>query len=894
MIFKHFLNFIDPPYGRIEIPEPSGFDSSTFAVEQESQRFARDVTIGNEEIDEIYWNAIGRESEIPTELNNGELIYYLTHQFEKLAEAYRVRGFETQIQRIIQLDGVDFVTGLMDFATAKYNGRNEFRCKTIQDLNRAIFKRREDVEVDIFSSLDLDGNYSAPCRTQKVLLKAKPVFQKSVLDSTGVTAVPSVAYVDRPSFFNGIKNVVELGIYDTLSWLDNQSSYNPTLDDYDGTPWGYMALKAREELTDVTVLLKLNLQTQHVSLGDSRTRGVFMVAPEVDNLSAWEALNLIYPKIPFYDTGILGGGTGVYQYSYNGDILIQIPNIKAGQILYFFFEHISISDTPTSVVTGFGVNTAEFSATSTAIDSVIDAVWVYDALSKCVNMTTDGKTLNAPLFAPNGIHHDQMIVNGLLLRQAKDFPFLLKPGEVFKSVTQEVCCDYKIRANDIQIKRRDDFYPNLEAAVLYEYPSEDASGYINPRYQLQKFGFGYKTYEQERSSKDTLDEVHTDASWLFPSKMVDEELKITISHFRGAFKFEELRKQAVTAKDNTSLSDDNNYGILDVVQLAPGTVRTISRTLTMLAGGNTLKILSDGTFNWTLLGIGSTLKITQGNNSGNYTVISIEPNTITLSTSSFLTFTGSDLIKIEFQLSGVLWTNRTNQEFQKIEGVKSPTNYSNLQYSIGRNIRYWFKHLATAALFNKSQSIKCTSFKNSKKNGNLFIPNLDTIFRNGAEIIDNSDIPVISLGVPEITPFIEQISLKCSFNEMLEMCKNIEEFDGYLKYIRADGSEGKGYIVSMTYIWVQQRLDCKLELKNTEYSVYITKVSGKTFIIDNPYSDNQKEFVFGWFEMSGEYVEIFNSNRVSIITPTPYKEISINGVTYNNAIDFMDAMNILR
>lgn len=891
--FRHYLDFIDPPFGRFEITEPVGFDASTFTIEQESGRFSRDVTFGNEEIDETFWDGVYEWSGVPYVFNSGVVAYHLTMGFEKLVEAYETRGSECRIQRIIAQNGVDFLTGIVDTPTAEYNGFNEFRCKTIQDVPRAIFKRRADIEVDMFATVDLDGNASLPCQTQRTLLKAKPVYQKSVFDNTGVDSILTSGQTSLPAYFNGIKNIVENGIFDTLSWFDNAAIYNGGISDYDGIPWGFTALRARETLTDVNAEMVLSLTTQLTTGADSTVvRGYFMKGPEVSDLASWQALNSTLPRYQFYDSGVLGVNTGTFSNTFNGTVNVPLPNMSAGEVLYFFFVQ---SGDFAIMANGFGDNLVTITATSTAIDSVVEGVFVHDALAKCVEMTTDGLVLNAPLFANGGIHHDQIVLSGLLLRQAKDYPFLLKSGEFFKSVTQEVCCDFKVKTAEIEIKRRSgasSYYPNIELAVLQIAPNQPTNNYLNPRYQLLNYEFGYKIFEQERTSADTLDAIATDSAWLYPTKNVDEKLDILITHFRDAFKFEEMRKRSVTAKDNTSLADDNSYGILDIVQLAPGTKSGFSRTLTMLASGFNLKILSDGTFNWNLLGfnVGDPFDILAGNNSGSYTVsdINTEGTIITLASAGLVTFTGRDLIKVEYTLNNVLWVNRTSEEFQTITGVKSPLNYANLQYSIKRNMQYWFPYLATAGTF-LTGNITCQSFKNSRKAAGVFIPNLTTEFRNGGLITDNADIPLASIaGTQDVTPYIDEISLIADFTQIYALCQAMEATDGFISYIDTLGKVKKGYPISLSYVWTTGLLDCKFEIKYESGFVEIDSISGGISIDGIPF--NTPDLATQWFVINNGYLVIYRANGMAVINPTDFRKVSINGTTYTDEVLFNGAM----
>lgn len=892
--FRHYLNFIDPAWGRFEITEPVGFDASTFTIEQEKGRFARDVTFGNEEIDEVFWDGIYEWSGVPYVFNTGVVAYHLTMGFEKIVEAYLMRGAEARIERIIALNGVDFTTGILDTATAKYNGRNEIQCKTIQDVPRAVFKRRADVEVDMFDTVDLDGNPSTPCSTVRTLLKAKPIYQSSIFDSSGVDSIVVSGSTFRPGYFNGIKNIVSNGIDDTLSWFDNAAidmggSGDP---DYDGIPWGFQAIRAKETLTNIKASMDLNISIGLPIGGDATAvRGYFLKGPEVFDIDAWGLLNSTFPRYQFFDTGLLGVDSGIFLYNFNGHVDVDLPNMSAGEILYFFFVQ---SGEQTTIAAGFGENRVEITATSTAIDSIIEGVFVHDAMAKCVDMTTDGLALNAPLFAVGGIHHDQIVASGLLARQDKTRPFLLKSGEFFKSVTQEVCCDYKVKTGEIEVKRRsgatDSFYPNIEVGVFNSAPNDNFNNYLNPRYQLQTFEFGYKIYEQERTAEDTLDAVHTDSTWQLPTKAVDEKLDILITHWRDAYKWEEMRKKAVTAKDNTSLADDNSYGILDIVPLAPGTLSGFSRTLTMLASGFQLKILSDGTFNWSLLGfnIGDTFKILSGQNTGTYTVTTISPEgtIITLTSGSIVAFTGSNLIEVEYTLNNVLWVNRTNQNFQTISGVNVPDNYSNLQYSIKRNMQYWFPFLATATNF-LTGLIKCTSFKNSQKTGGVYVPNLITEFNNGGLIVDNAEIDTAYLkGLQDVTPYLDEITLIADFNSIDSLCRNMEATDGFIRYIDAKGMVKRGFPTVLSANWSSSLLEATLEPKYEPNENTINSVSGGLEINEIVYTS----FPIDWFKIVNGYVRIYDANDIAITNPTLFSTIAINGTKYTDRILFMDAM----
>src|SRR5699024_5000295 len=93
----------------------------------------------------------------------------LTHQFERLIDEYKTNGFESDVKLIIEIDGVIYVIGQLDFAEAETDLTTYFDCKIIQENTESLIKRRSKVKVDLFSDTDLDGNEIEP-------LEAKPLY----------------------------------------------------------------------------------------------------------------------------------------------------------------------------------------------------------------------------------------------------------------------------------------------------------------------------------------------------------------------------------------------------------------------------------------------------------------------------------------------------------------------------------------------------------------------------------------------------------------------------------------------------------------------------------------------------------------------------------------------
>jgi len=155
-----YLNFKSDGFGKVEINEPIGFDACDFQLQQKDKGYARDISFSGGE-------------------NNFEFVDYRDHNLGQLLYYAHYFGFESKVDLIIQISGIDNIIGELDFATAITDDLTYFRCKVIQQSDFQIIKRRKAIKVDLLSNRDVNGNSIEPLVPQNTLLLAKPVAQKS-------------------------------------------------------------------------------------------------------------------------------------------------------------------------------------------------------------------------------------------------------------------------------------------------------------------------------------------------------------------------------------------------------------------------------------------------------------------------------------------------------------------------------------------------------------------------------------------------------------------------------------------------------------------------------------------------------------------------------------------
>lgn len=166
---EHYLNFISDNTGMVRIDEPIGFDASNFVIEQDKNRYGRDISFAGEESDFTFVNI--------------NALY--GHYFDKLIEYDKIYGFESEVEYLLKDSETDvyYLVGQVDFVNKQTDQIKEFSCKFIQSTSQALLKRRNDVTVDLFSDTDLDGEPIEPVNTSGILIKAKPLVQLSELRS---------------------------------------------------------------------------------------------------------------------------------------------------------------------------------------------------------------------------------------------------------------------------------------------------------------------------------------------------------------------------------------------------------------------------------------------------------------------------------------------------------------------------------------------------------------------------------------------------------------------------------------------------------------------------------------------------------------------------------------
>jgi hypothetical protein len=839
--YRFFLNFKNS-FGCIEITEPVKFDGASFVIEQEKGRYGRDVSFMNESLDLFFYKGIYDVSENPLQLPNGTIIYNLTQCFEQLIEDFNNTGWESEIEFIIEKSDVSFITGVLDMFNAETDGLTFISCKVVQDTGRQLIKRREDIVIDMFSNENVDREPITPLQTTNILLKAKPITQESEWFLPNTTA-------EIGNAVNAINAITKSGIENTLSYIPDGFQ--------NGEECVY--LEAQNDLNDVKVKL-IDWRIRNNNL-DSTT-DVFQVVYSVYPIGGFTPDNYIvldtFPKQTWIQ-------------NYNREFTIDFIPRGFRLNIYLF------CDSPAFVSTFiFSQGKINIKAVSTAIDSVVKGVRYIDVLKQTVK-SINGSTVNAPKFDVGGKYYNQFVFTGNLIKGRNDLPFPVKFKEAYGTI-QEVNADYQVNENNVFIGQYADYYPNKELASLPSYPDESSRKSFNERFAINDFEFEYKTFEEDRDEANTTDAIHTKSQWSILNKQVENTKKIDLEQIRGAFKIESARKLAV--KTTTAQSDDDKPFLIDVVDLAPNTKGGFSASLNHYIDNGTLKLLNDASFSWNLLGfqVGSVFTILTTSNVGNYTVSAIDNNILSL-TGNNPTSIGQAITKVEYALNNVQFTNRTNEGLIYSDNLLNPENYSNLRYSIKRNMKEWFSYLATSFNFLANKELKNTYFKSNGEAETQFNDESNIVIENGTETISET---------PILTPYIYNVKMVANFETVvnilngLKTANNDGTIGGFIRTRTNDGKIIKGYPQKLDYEPSTETLTATLEERYENET--LTIVRDNDIVTVNEVGYKITELASVWYEIHGDYLTLFDSKGIPLNNPVRFDKVLINGLSFENTI----------
>lgn len=744
--------------GTHEIQEPDGFD-------------ALDISI---DVNEEYYNIdnfiLGETSKIKI------LEYNDKEAFNVIKGVYDEQGGDGQIifKWYVVRNGVEkdilgngFEINLNKYQLNYESSQRVIECEIKKREAQNKFYTREDTTINLFAKKNLDENPIQPIGSREIVLKAEEEKVKTIwwmegeidpnrnwFNYLGPRVVdvnvrpvgvgkPIYKMPERPFPMFNIKadkrqigqNFDKYGGYfvageikgndydvDT-SWISTKK----TIVEYVGVP-----MASKEEWP----LLNTELSHTNVTLSISN---INFKARKILKFSPWYINEIEKAKpLSFHMMAeIEYGGGGIHQRHIRHLASSEpLDGTDFGQI-YFKNKEFDLGDIPAGskvwVYLRFpeGIEQSQFyfgdTQSSITISSSIDklgrkskVVSLFDAIDKVTENYSDGKIrLKSAILSEGGKYANQYVATGSFLRGvANIFLGENKINTSFKSLFYEgaaplLALGFDVIENKLIVEDIDYFFKDVQAYDLTDkdFIQENLTIENDKDISYNNLIFGTKKYSTKK--KGDIFNFNTKMECSTPIKSVKKKLDKTTGFIIDEYKIQDLLDDT---NDNTNDNDDDLV-LIDTVTGSYVDSGSFPDVVHSDAGGVLTLTASKSPWDTLPFKVGDKIKIVEGLNVGEYTILAIKSHTLTLDKRVGIE-QGTILTKIEHTLTDVIKNrNATATDgFISAEGVKNKRTAVNLYHNPKYHMKRWFP-LFGGGLSKKpnGENIIVTNYKNNGK-----------------------------------------------------------------------------------------------------------------------------------------------------------------------------------
>ena len=398
-----------------------------------------------------------------------------------------------------------------------------------------------------------------------------------------------------------------------------------------------------------------------------------------------------------FDLGDIPAGSKVWVY-------LHFPNgIEWSQ---FFFEETRGSITISSSIDKLGRKSK--------------VVSLFDAIDKVAENYSDGKIrLVSNILSEGGKYANQYVATGSFLRGvANIFLGEEKINTSFKSLFYEgasplLALGFDVIEDKLIVEDIDYFFKDVQAYDLTnkDFVQENLTIENDKDISYNNLIFGTKKYSTKK--KGDIFNFNTKMECSTPIKSVKKKLDKTTGFIIDEYKIQDLLDDT---NDNTNDNDDDLV-LIDTVAGSYIDSGSFPDVVHSDAGGVLTLTASKSPWDTLPFKVGDKIKIVEGLNVGEYTILAIKSHTLTLDKRVGIE-QGTILTKIEHTLTDVIKNrNATATDgFISAEGVKNKRTAVNLYHNPKYQMKRWFP-LFGGGLSKKpnGENIIVTNYKNNGK-----------------------------------------------------------------------------------------------------------------------------------------------------------------------------------
>ena len=730
-----------------EIQEPDGFD-------------ALDISI---DVNEEYYNIdnfiLGETSKIKI------LEYSDKEAFNIIKGVYDEQGGDGQIifrwyvvHNGVEKDilGAGFEINLNKYQLNYENSQRVIECEIKKREAQNKFYTREDTTINLFAKKNLDENQIEPIGSREIILKAEEEkietswrmkeyekdedwfqFKDWMKRYHAVQRLVKYHMPKRPfpifylstetrqigQYYNVYGGYFEFAMNTHQKYRHLNSMYNVVYGEY-----GVPLLTTNSNLANVTLSISnIRFKARQVwdydifdphNLAELRVKKAvpltFHLIAEIEygggginqrhtlHIASSEPLEgtdfgHIYFDNKEFDLGYIPAGSKVWVY-------LHFPNGIEWSQFYFDETH--------------GVITISSSIDKLGRKSKV--VSLFDAIDKVAENYSDGKIrLISNILSEGGKYANQYVATGSFLRGvANIFLGENKINTSFKSLFYEgaaplLALGFDVIEDKLIVEDIDYFFKDVQAYDLTskDFVQENLTIENDKDISYNNLIFGTKKYSTKK--KGDIFNFNTKMECSTPIKSVKKKLDKTTGFIIDEYKIQDLLDDT---NDNTNDNDDDLV-LIDTVTGSYIDSGSFPDVVHSDAGGVLTLTASKSPWDTLPFKVGEKIKIVEGLNVGEYTILAIKSHTLTLDKRIGIE-QGTILTKIEHTLTDVIKNrNATATDgFISAEGVKNKRTAVNLYHNPKYHMKRWFP-LFGGGLSKKSNSenIIVTNYKNNGK-----------------------------------------------------------------------------------------------------------------------------------------------------------------------------------
>lgn len=749
--------------GTHEIQEPDGFD-------------ALDISI---DVNETYYNIdnfiLGETSKIKI------LEYNDKEAFNIIKGIYDEQGGDGQIifKWFIVRNGVEkdilgngFEINLNKYQLTYESSQRVIECEIKKREAQNKFYTREDTTINLFATKNLDENQIDPIGSCEIVLKAEEEKVKTEwwMNDYGenydwYNYKKSIGNKNLDPWFQYQKIVSNIKFIPPKTWVfpkfnrSEDSKLGENIPLYGGD---WKANITREELQDPAWAAQYpRYMYEHGEITYWGQNTLFHTRNELSNV-VFSISNLHFKARsyslkkgynPLYNGDNKGYRENYKPFSFSIALLIETPHgsntifLKSSRDtdignyseMNIVNEGWAIGDLPANSTVKIGIMphsdirnkefiiTGKVSHTSLKISSSIDklgrkskVVSLFDAIDKVAENYSDGQIrLVSNILSEGGKYANQYVATGAFLRGvANIFLGENKINTSFKSLFYEgaaplLALGFDVIENKLIVEDIDYFFKDVQAYDLTskDFVQENLTIENDKDISYNNLIFGTKKYSTKK--KGDIFNFNTKMECSTPIKSVKKKLDKTTGFIIDEYKIQDLLDDT---NDNTNDNDDDLV-LIDTITGSYVDTGSYPDIIHSDSGGVLTLTASKSPWDTLPFRVGEKIKIVEGLNVGEYTILAIRSHTLTLDKRAGIE-QGTILTKIEHTLTDVVKNrNATATDgFISAEGVKNKRTAVNLYHNPKYQMKRWFP-LFGGGLSKKpnGENIIVTNYKNNGK-----------------------------------------------------------------------------------------------------------------------------------------------------------------------------------